>query len=85
VKLRGVPVAGGVDDLGQIVRRYHPSELMIAIPRRRAPRCGASPKSCQGIGIAIPHHSRLADLLDGKVSVGQLREVTPKTCWDGSR
>ena len=78
VKLRGVPVAGGVDDLGQIVRRYHPSELMIAIPSATRTEMRRITESCQGTGLRFRTIPGLADLLDGKVSVGQLREVNPE-------
>jgi FlaA1/EpsC-like NDP-sugar epimerase len=34
-------------------------------------------ESCQGTGLRFRTIPGLADLLDGKVSVGQLREVNP--------
>ena len=75
VKLHGVPVAGRLDDLPQIVSRYHPTELMIAIPSATREQMQRITECCQKTGLLFRTIPGLADLLDGRVTVEQLRSV----------
>jgi FlaA1/EpsC-like NDP-sugar epimerase len=75
VTLHGVPVRGTVSDLPQIVCRYSPDEVMIAIP-------SASGEQMQRIAgyfehIRLPFRTipGLGELINGTVTVDQLREV----------
>jgi len=75
VKLHGVPVAGRLDDLPDIVRRYNPAELMIAIPSATREQMQRITECCQRTGLLFRTIPGLADLLDGQVTVDQLRKV----------
>jgi FlaA1/EpsC-like NDP-sugar epimerase len=75
VKLHGVPVAGRLDDLPDIVCRYNPVELMIAIPSATREQMQRITECCQRTGLLFRTIPGLADLLDGQVTVDQLREV----------
>ncbi len=75
VKLHGIPVAGRLDDLPEIVRRYNPDELMIAIPSATREQMQRITECCQRTGLLFRTIPGLADLLDGKVTVDQLRNV----------
>jgi FlaA1/EpsC-like NDP-sugar epimerase len=75
VKLHGVPVAGRLDDLAEIVYRYKPTELMIAIPSATREQMQRITECCQRTGLLFRTIPGLADLLDGKVTVDQLRSV----------
>ena len=75
VKLHGIPVAGRLDDLPEIVCRYNPDELMIAIPSATREQMQRITECCQRTGLLFRTIPGLADLLDGKVTVDQLRNV----------
>jgi FlaA1/EpsC-like NDP-sugar epimerase len=75
IKLHGVPVAGRLDDLPEIVHRYNPTELMIAIPSATREQMQRITECCQRTGLLFRTIPGLADLLDGKVTVDQLRSV----------
>jgi FlaA1/EpsC-like NDP-sugar epimerase len=75
IKLHGVAVAGRLDDLSEIVHRYNPTELMIAIPSATREQMQRITECCQRTGLLFRTIPGLADLLDGKVTVDQLRSV----------
>jgi len=75
VKLHGIPVAGRLDELPEIVYRYNPTELMIAIPSATREQMQRITECCQRTGLLFRTIPGLADLLDGKVAVDHLRSV----------
>jgi len=75
VRLHGVPVAGKVEDLCAVVRRYGPAELMIAIPSATREEMRRITERCQETGLRFRTIPGLADLIHGTVTVEQLREV----------
>ena len=74
-KLHGVPVVGRISDLPEVVRRYRPDELMIAIPSATRAQMRLITDYCHETGLRFRTIPGLADLVHGKVTVGQLREV----------
>ena len=75
IRLRGVKVAGRVEDLPEIARRLRPDELMIAVPSATRDEMRRIAAVCQKTGLRFRTIPGLADLLDGMVTVEQLREV----------
>ncbi len=75
IRLHGVRVMGGIDDLPELARRFKPDELMIAIPSATRDEMLRIAEQCQKTGLRFRAIPGLADLLDGTVTVEQLREV----------
>jgi FlaA1/EpsC-like NDP-sugar epimerase len=75
VRLHGVRVVGRVKELPEIVRRYGPEELMIAIPSATREEMRHITEHCEKTGLRFRTIPGLADLIYGTVTVEQLREV----------
>jgi FlaA1/EpsC-like NDP-sugar epimerase len=75
VSLHGVRVVGSVDELPEIVQQYQPDELMIAIPSATGEQMRRITQYCQRTRVPFRTIPGLADLIQGSVTVEQLREV----------
>jgi FlaA1/EpsC-like NDP-sugar epimerase len=75
VRLHGVPVAGTVKDLPHVVRAYRPSELMIAIPSASGEQMQRIIDICDQSRLRFRTIPGLGDLINGTVTVDQLRDV----------
>jgi FlaA1/EpsC-like NDP-sugar epimerase len=75
VRLHGVPVAGTVDDLPRVVRAYRPDELMIAIPSASGEQMQRIIDICDQTRLRFRTIPSLGDLINGTVTVDQLRDV----------
>ena len=75
VKLHGVPVLGRIDQLPGIASTYRIDELMIALPSVTGVRMRRIVEICQNSHRKFKIVPGLEDLLQGTVTVGQLREV----------
>jgi FlaA1/EpsC-like NDP-sugar epimerase len=75
VRLHGVPVAGTVKDLLQVVRAYRPDELMIAIPSASGEQMQRIIDVCDLTRLRFRTIPSLGDLINGSVTVDQLRDV----------
>jgi FlaA1/EpsC-like NDP-sugar epimerase len=74
-RLNGIPVAGTVKELPRVVRQYHPEELMIAIPSATGEQMGRIIDACDSARLRFRTTPGLGDLINGTVTVDQLREV----------
>jgi FlaA1/EpsC-like NDP-sugar epimerase len=75
VALNGIPVAGSIAQLPDVVRRYHPEEIMIAIPSATSEQMRRITEVCHQTGVRFRTIPGLADLIQGAVTVDQMREV----------
>lgn len=75
VRLHGVPVAGTLDDLPSVVLQYRPDELMIAIPSASGEQRLRIIDLCDKTGLRFRTIPGLGDLINGTVTVDQLRDV----------
>jgi FlaA1/EpsC-like NDP-sugar epimerase len=75
VRLHGVPVAGTVDELPQVVYEYRPDELMIAIPSATGEQMQRIIDVCDKTKLRFRTIPGLGDLINGTVTVDQLRDV----------
>ena len=75
VRLHGVPVAGTVKDLPRVVRTYRPDELMIAIPSATGEQMQRIIDICNQTRLRFRTIPSLGDLINGTVTVDQLRDV----------
>ena len=75
VRLHGIPVAGTVSELAQVVRKVKAEELMIAIPSATGAQMQRIFEACDATGVRFRTIPGLGDLINGTVTVEQLRDV----------
>jgi FlaA1/EpsC-like NDP-sugar epimerase len=75
VTLHGTPVRGRVSDLPEIVRRYRPDEILIAIPSATGEQMRHIAEYCDQTGLRFRTIPGLGDLIHGKLALDQLRDV----------
>ena len=74
-RIHGVPVVNTIDRLSVVVSAYDAEEILIAIPSVTGPQMQRISKLCEQTGLRYRTVPKLEDLLLGRVSVSQLREV----------
>lgn len=73
--LHGVPVAGPIDKLPEIVRAYEAEEVFIAIPSANGEQTRRIVEICEKANVSFKTLPALGDIMDGKVSIQALRNV----------
>jgi FlaA1/EpsC-like NDP-sugar epimerase len=71
----GLPVFGTLDDLARVVRDQHINEALIAMPSADGRIIRRVVSQAQEIGIKCRSLPALHDILSGRVSISQIREV----------
>jgi FlaA1/EpsC-like NDP-sugar epimerase len=71
----GVPVAGQISDIPAIVRKYKVDIAIIAIPSASSSRKRAIVEVCRAAGVECKILPATSDLVDGTVSISEIREV----------
>ncbi|HTD21225.1 MAG TPA: nucleoside-diphosphate sugar epimerase/dehydratase [Terriglobales bacterium] len=74
-KLCGVPVLGTIDQLPLLAHRLAVSEILIAIPSATGTQMLRIADFCGRSGVPFRALPGLADLIDGKVTISELRAV----------
>jgi FlaA1/EpsC-like NDP-sugar epimerase len=74
-KIHGIPVVGGIDQLTVAAAAYCAEELLIAIPSASGSQMLHITKLCDLTGLHYRTVPNLEDLMLGRGSVSQLREV----------
>ena len=77
-RIHGVPVLGTRADLPQIVTREQPKEILIAIPRAEAATIRSILNALEPHQVRITTLPTLAEIIDCKVRVSQIRELSPE-------
>jgi FlaA1/EpsC-like NDP-sugar epimerase len=75
VRLHGVPVVGTVSDLPEVARNVKPDELMIAAPSATGEQMQRIFEACDRTRLRFRTIPGLGDLINGTVTVEQLRDV----------
>ncbi len=75
LRMRGVRVWGGRAALAQVVRRERISEILLALPGAPGTEIAAILEECRSAAVATRRIPPLAELIDKRVLVGQIREV----------
>ncbi|WP_158735756.1 nucleoside-diphosphate sugar epimerase/dehydratase [Alteribacillus sp. YIM 98480] len=75
LEIMGVPVAGPVDDIELIVENLEVEHIVIAIPSLKKQELQRIYEQCQKTNIRTQILPMMEDLLSGKVSVKQFRDV----------
>jgi FlaA1/EpsC-like NDP-sugar epimerase len=71
----GVPVLGGLSDLANIVREQQAEEVFICIPSAARSQMKFILERCRECGIPVRTLPSLAELVDGRVGLRDLRSV----------
>jgi FlaA1/EpsC-like NDP-sugar epimerase len=75
IKIYGVPVLGAIDTLPRIVRQHDVKEVLIATPSATGAQMLRIADFCTQAGVAFRAVPNLSDLIDGKVTISELREL----------
>ena len=73
--LHGAPVLGALDRLGSICQRYTVEELLIAMPGASREQMRRVIALCQATKLRFRTIPAMSDLIDGKISISQIRDV----------
>ncbi len=73
--LFGAKVLGGCGDIAAIAGRYRPDEIIVAMPSIGGQQHAEIIRACQQTGCQVKTVPGLYELIDGKVTVQQLRNV----------
>ncbi len=74
-RIHGVPVLGTTDDLPRLVRVYAVEEVLVAIPSATGRQMRRIMELCEQSGARFRTIPGMADLINGTVTVEQLRDV----------
>jgi len=74
-RIHGVPVLGTRKTLGRVILQTAPSEVLIAIPRATPAMLRGVVKSLEPYSLPIKALPYLRDLLDGRATVGDIRDL----------
>jgi len=74
--IHGVPVLGSVEELPAIVKKCKASEIFIAMPSARGPSMRRIVKHCESCGIPYKTLPGMGELVEGRVSIKELRDVS---------
>ena len=75
-RIHGIPVLGGIKDLPALVTRYQVALLIIAIPSASNTEMQRIVAQCEAAGCPFRTLPRLQDVVEGRVGVQALRQVS---------
>lgn len=75
VRIGGVPVLGSVDHLSNVVERYMPDEVLIAIPSASGRQLQRFVEICDRANVRFRTVPALRDVIQGKVAISKFRQV----------
>ncbi len=73
--IHGVSVLGDTDQLDELVKKYHIAEVIIAIPSAGSRTIRNIVNKCKTVGVTSKTLPFIGDLIEGKASVSQIRDV----------
>jgi len=75
MRLHGVPVLGNTDEIRAIAARYSVDQVLLAIPSATGAQMRRIVARCREIGAEFKTVPALKDIIGGRVSIRQMREV----------
>lgn len=75
LKFQGVPVLGRIDDLRAVAQDFEVNRIIVAIPGASGREMRRIVDLCSSTGLKVQTLPGLSDLIDGKVTVQQIRDV----------
>jgi FlaA1/EpsC-like NDP-sugar epimerase len=76
LRIHGVPVLGTRADLPSILRRYHPEEVLLAIPHADPVAIRAVVRALERFKVPIKTLPALRDMIDGKIALSEIRNLS---------
>ena len=76
--IHGVSILGGTGDLPRIVEKHKPHEILIATPSATGEEMRKISDACKTCGLQFKTMPGIAELINGKVSIKELRDVKYK-------
>lgn len=76
LSIHGVPIFGPRNMLGEIIEKQSPEEILIAIPSASHKNINEVYEICKPFNIIIKTLPALSDIIDGKVSVSQIKPLS---------
>ena len=73
--IHGIPVLGTGHDLARILAQEKPDEVLVAMPSETPARLRTVVKALEPFKMPIKTLPNLADIIDGKVTVSQIRDL----------
>jgi FlaA1/EpsC-like NDP-sugar epimerase len=73
--LNGFPVLGKLAQLQSLVEKFGIEEIIIAIPSARGKVLRNIVESCKKMGVRFTTLPTIGDIIDGKISVSQIKDV----------
>ena len=73
--LHGVSVLGGIENLGDIARKYQVEQIFLTMPSASAQEIRRVVKRCEEAGLPYKTLPGIGNLIDGSASVKDLRDV----------
>jgi len=74
--IHGIPVLGDVDNLPDILEKENVQEILIAIPSASGEQIRHVVEACQKCAVSYKIVPGIGDLIDGRVSVKALRDIS---------
>ena len=74
-KIRGIPVLGVINSLPQAIKAVSPDVLIIAMPSATTAQMQRIVEICEGSGLPFRTLPRIQDIVSGRSSINELREV----------
>lgn len=76
MEVHGVPVVGGREDIIDVVEKYKIDDIIIALPSASKTEIADILAICKQTGCQIKMIPRVNDLINGKVSINMIRNVS---------
>ena len=76
--IHGVRVLGTREDLSRLLEIHHPDEVLVAMPSAEPHQVRAIVRSLEHFKVPIKTLPNLRDVLDGKIEIGQIRNLSPE-------
>jgi FlaA1/EpsC-like NDP-sugar epimerase len=76
MRIHGVPILGGLDELSRLVKKYEIGGILIAISSATGKEMRRIVERCKGTGIKFKTVPGIGELIDGRVSIKTIRDVS---------
>ncbi|MEJ8777869.1 polysaccharide biosynthesis protein [Pseudogracilibacillus sp. ICA-222130] len=75
IRIHGVPVVGQLENLEQIIEKYHIDEIIIAIPSLTVKKRKKVVETCNATNLPVKIMPKIEDIFTGKLQVSDIREI----------
>jgi len=75
LRVRNIPILGGIQEIGAAIKRVHPEEILIAIPTATPSQMRRIVQLCKPFGLPIKTLPNISNLLSCRASVTDIRSL----------